>query len=344
MSFKRVNERCQIVLCLILVSLLLLLVVGCHRRDSGYYTTAIREAVEHGQIDTIKSLLEKKPELISARYDGGYSLLSVAIWFGNSSSTIDVIELLISKGADVNAKTNSDRTPLHEVAGLGENEVIKLLLDSGAEVNAKTHIGITPLHCAALNGRHNGTIQLLLDNGADIHAKDSFGITVLETACQIPEFSLSDMEKPSDIDISTIEIIQRDNYDDMIKTVELLLDNGADANTRVTYKTTSASKTEDQNYEKQFITYPILYRVVFNDQTELVKVLLDHGADANSMLPNGGSMLHLCSARGNIEIAKMLIDKGADINAICSGDTALSFAERFNHKQLADLLRSHGAK
>ena len=53
--------------------------------------------------------------------------------------------------------------------------------------------------------------------------------------------------------------------------------------------------------------------------------------------------MHLSSNSGKIELVKLLIDKGADINAQdVDGETPLNRAE--NEKPISDLLRKHGGK
>ena len=53
-------------------------------------------------------------------------------------------ELLISKGADVNATDVNTSTPLHFAAISGDIEVVQLLLANGANVNARTVRGTYP--------------------------------------------------------------------------------------------------------------------------------------------------------------------------------------------------------
>jgi hypothetical protein len=60
----------------------------------------------------------------------------------------EVAELLIAKGADVNAKDEGEWTPLHSAAYWGEKEIAELLIAKGADVNAKNDVGITPLDWA----------------------------------------------------------------------------------------------------------------------------------------------------------------------------------------------------
>jgi len=63
-----------------------------------------------------------------------------ATWDGHK----EVVELLIAKGADVNAKDKYGKIPLHRACEC-EKEIAELLLDKGADVNAKDNDGETPL-------------------------------------------------------------------------------------------------------------------------------------------------------------------------------------------------------
>ena len=82
-----------------------------------------------------------------------------------ASGDIDQIKSLISKGADVNAKDRSDRTPLHYAARWGHKDVAELLLAKDADVNVKDNRGRTPLSLAEEEG-HNEIVELLLEHGA----------------------------------------------------------------------------------------------------------------------------------------------------------------------------------
>ena len=59
------------------------------------------------------------------------------------------VEILVDRGADVNIRNNS--TVLHEASRSGNLDVVQLLLSLGADVNDLDHQGVTPLHEVSRN-------------------------------------------------------------------------------------------------------------------------------------------------------------------------------------------------
>jgi len=89
----------------------------------------------------------------------------------------------LSKGENVNQvdETVNKRTPLHHAADFGHAEVIQMLIAKGANVNAEDAFGITPLLAAVYEG-HTEAVQVLVNAKANVNAKGPDGLTALEAA------------------------------------------------------------------------------------------------------------------------------------------------------------------
>ena len=90
---------------------------------------------------------------------------------------LELMDWLITQGADINARDEYDRTPLHYHAQVNDVERVALLLERGADIEAQDKYKNTPLHFAEYNAE---TAQLLIEKGADVNAKDDRGNTPLE--------------------------------------------------------------------------------------------------------------------------------------------------------------------
>lgn len=93
----------------------------------------------------------------------------------------EVVEYLLKKGANVNAKTRDGRTALFQSVRRGTTLATEVLIRHGANVNAQTEEGWVPLHIAIMNGM-DSTVALLLASGANVNARDNEGKTPLSWA------------------------------------------------------------------------------------------------------------------------------------------------------------------
>jgi len=121
-----------------------------------------------------------KPNVNGKKLIGGNTPLMVAI---QKYSNLEIVELLITNGADVNLTNSHGDTALH-LALLHENIIkkrfiydnqfntFKLLIDKGADVNIQNKDGNTPLHLALNDFEKNlEIVKLLIDKGANVNIK-----------------------------------------------------------------------------------------------------------------------------------------------------------------------------
>ena len=126
------------------------LVVGCMPKDN------IFKAATNGDLARVKELLDGYPDLMMRRDPNG---MTPMMWAAGKGHT-DIVEYLISKGADVNTANYSGRTALHHAAFYGHLDVVKLLLSKGADPNIKNIEQKTALE-SAQKGNHQDIVDAL---------------------------------------------------------------------------------------------------------------------------------------------------------------------------------------
>lgn len=88
----------------------------------------------------------------------------------------------------------------------------------------------------------------------------------------------------------------------------------------------------------------VLMSYVWREQEDIVKELLERGADPNLSDEDGDTALHGAARRGNASLVRMLLAKGANLNAKNRlGGTALMWAGVYGHDKAARALLEHGA-
>jgi len=100
----------------------------------------------------------------------------------------------------------------------------------------------------------------------------------------------------------------------------------------------------DINGKNKAGTFPLLLACAEN-QIPAIKILIESGADVNATDNNGTSALMVCAARGIEQAVDLLIQKGADVSIRNNeGITALDSAEQKGHSHIADMLKAAGAR
>jgi ankyrin repeat protein len=284
----------------------------------------LHKAVKYGDADRVRKLLDagadvngrnssKAVKLLRGGTPLQYTPLHWAAYIGDR----EIAELLISRGAELDAENPDSSTPLYLAAEQGYPEVVKFLISEGAEVNVKdSSSGYTPLHRAAW-----GPVVRRFGQGAE-----KFGADPEENYREIVAFLISKGAKINARDNDGKTSLDQATWSDNGEIAALLRKHGGEHGT--------------------------INGAVYGGDIEAVKDFLANGVEVNV---KGGSIvgtpLHYAAQAGHQDIVELLLAKGAEVNVTIqveggnfNGKTPLDRANSFNHAKIADLLRKHGGK
>jgi ankyrin repeat protein len=278
-----------------------------------YGDTPLVIAARNGSNETVKALLAGGADVNIKSQNGWAPILHASQRIHNNNNphlSIEIINALIDKGADVDARTNSGETSIFLSAWNGDVTIVNALLARGANVDVKMQNGETPLirtvH-ANVSKYRNDVIKTLIAHGADVNART--------------DTKISDGYAP----------LIFAAWNGNTEIVLLLLEKGADVNAR-----TREGKTPLYFAAGQGKGFP-----------EIVAALLAKGAAVNTVATgdSGKTALIVAANNGNTDIAGMLLDKGADLSIKSKEDsrTALLYASENGRSETVRLLLDRGA-
>ena len=245
------------------------------------------------------------------------------LWHAARTGDLAAMRRYIAEGADVNAPDESlNVSPLAWSVSHGQTEATRLLIENGADVNIKDDNGSTPLHAAAVFGKAD-VAKLLVENGANPQVRNDdggtpadalhldwktttfigglMGIEVERENIPIMQSGRNEIAKLFGVkkfdskDIASAQDLSSSVFvGDLIKVKQMLTDE-ADPNAKDPQSGTT-----------------MLAVAALMGHTEVVALLLEHGADVNAKSRDGGTALHTAAFLGRAETVKLLLDKGAD--------------------------------
>ena len=314
------------------------------RRQQSPLHTAIAWP-DHLVVSTVQFLLKHRADVNARRGDDLNTPLHLAAYYGH----VEVAQMLLKSGAEVNSRNLDGRTPLHLVPapsyargeGNQRPSLISLLVEYGAEVDSRDANGATALHYISLM-EDLEVAWVLLDHGADVNAKDNWHRTPLHqvsgTAWDSSDedrFSVAQLFVECGADLNAQDKDHRTplhsaSYYPGPKLVQMLLDHGANVN---------AVDNSGRTPLHQAFCYDSAFREA---RYSVAKLLVVHGADVNARDKDHETPLHLSSYSSETEGVHILLDYGADINAKnIQGQTPLHRAFKFEPEMHIDHLNRY---
>ncbi len=327
--------------------------------------TALMMVARTGKPGAIQVLLDNGAEVNTQEAWGGTTALMWAI----SEHHPVAVEMLVEYGAEVNVTSkvvpvpgrrgvegtkpenfdpdqervgyaNGGLTPLLFASREGELEAARLLIAAGADVNAIAADGKNPLGLAIYNG-HYELASFLVDSETDVNHADAEGFPPLFWAVDRRNMEWSP-GFPWTVTADPFPLIRK------------LLDAGADPNTFFNNRPRSR-----RNFggSPRILFATSLMRAAYSGDVELVRLLLEYGADPLARNSDNETPLLAASGYGwidgysqgrsneeRLETIQLLVDLGADVNWACNdGITPLMVAANFGVTDIIQYLVDQGA-
>ena len=269
-------------------------------KKDKYQRTPLHSAARYGALKAASLLLEQGVDL-DVKDESGNTPLHLA----SISRHDEIVDLLIQHHADVNTLNTQGLPPLYLASLYGNPESIKLLLAAGADINFRDADGNTPLHTAVLY-RHPENLDELLKVNPDIDAINTEGYTPLHLAVRRPDNEKAielllqqraDVNIPDPTGRNALLVSVGSHQKEYIA---LLVSNGIDIN----------SQDNDGNIALHYPLFNVLENKLYLPLSkEIVKILMEEGADPHIRNKGGKSPTDLAVESGENELINLLKSK-----------------------------------
>jgi ankyrin repeat protein len=349
-----------------------LLDAGVNVDSSSPDGTPLYLAAYHNHLDAVKLILSYKP-FVDTRcpegdfWDTGYTALHMAAYNGST----EMIRMLLEAGADSNIKTPKGASPLIVAAVKKREESIKILLEYNVDLEIVDSFGDTVIHCMkaptplpiakrlinrganlkfrnkrrqtildrAVANRDIPFVELLLDMKADINATDGVHGAALHRAVAAGDIEMSKLliSRGADVDL-VHDWMHGTSLQAVFEWADSTIDQ-KDAIARYLLTQTNV----DVNIHGGILG-SALNSAILHGSLDIIKLLLERGADTRHPDPWGRQPLHLASLRSPEHVRLLLDSESADnvgiANKTVLGQTALHFAVATGNKDLVELILS----
>ncbi len=255
-------------------------------------------------------LFEKYP---SDRQNLSYTLLYLSINY--TFTDLEIVKLLIEKGALVNEKYNNKLSLLQIFCIKSDYEIVSYLIKQGADIHhISQELDLSVIMIAAKYCNNATILELLIEKGAKYDEINRDGYNCLLLAC---EFNKS-------IDVVSILL----SYNINLYEYYMISDRNGKLNEVTPLYLSALNENKDiitllirfgyeVNYVDSFGMTPLFIACLYNKNPEIAHELLKHGAFVNARDKYENTpLMAACYMNDNHIVAEMLIKYGADKNAV----------------------------
>jgi len=290
-------------------------------------------AVKVNRIDMASVLLDLgfDPDETAAPTEDGGESWGFPLWFAAVCGRHEIAELLITRGADVNAIFAASGDPLGCAQGTGDKKMESLLLQHGARITVErvASSGDMETAQAILDGKIPGHSLNVSDPSPADLARQMLWMAALSGHAKIVRMCLPHIGLKRDDPYWNYVLVHAASPE----VVQVILEHGIDPDVVAR-------------------DYTILHHVASEyvkdeNRVPFATLLLDAGASLDKRdLTLKSTPLGWACRWGRIELVRLYLQRGADpVEADADAwATPLSWAAKGGHREIIELLRSHGAE
>ena len=333
--------------------------VGSAANSSEYgkeWLTPLHQLVKKRETELVRYLVEYAAEY---NYDiGSTSPLFCFKLYRN----LDIVQLLVKSGADVNYRTIDGFTSLHYAVQEENLGIVRFLVLSGADVNCRTIDGFTSLYYA-VQKENLGIVRFLVKSGADVNYRTIDGFTSLYYAVQKGNLGIVRflVKSGADVNCRTIDgfiLLHYAAQKEKLEPVQYLVEAGADVNDRDKNGLTSLhyavqyKNLENVRYlvesganiliedDKEFSP---LYYAVQQESKDIVRCLVASAANSSEYGKEWLTPLHQLVKKRETELVRYLVEFAAEYNYDIGSTSPLFCIKLYRNLDIVRKLVESGA-